>query len=126
MYIRLISALLSCAFVLAILGQQVIPSPHPQIGSAQQTYEVAIDFNRRVSMRVYDYDLDLWNTCQLYRKGHRFRIEISSSAFPKYDRNLNTGEALGQTTRMQVAEQKIYHDGEHSSYVVLPIVPRKR
>ena len=51
MYIRLISALLSCAFVLAILGQQVIPSPHPQIGSAQQTYEVAIDFNRRVPMR---------------------------------------------------------------------------
>lgn len=77
-------------------------------------------------VRVYDYDLDLWNTCQLYRKGHRFRIEISSSAFPKYDRNLNTGEALGQTTRMQVAEQKIYHDGEHLSYVVLPIVPRKR
>ena len=74
---------------------------------------------------VYDYDLDLWNTCQLYRKGHRFRIEISSSAFPKYDRTLNTGEALGQTTRMQVAEQKIYHDGEHLSYVVLPIVPRK-
>lgn len=77
-------------------------------------------------VHVYDYDLDLWNTCQLYRKGHRFRIEISSSAFPKYDRNLNTGEALGQTTRMQVAEQKIYHDGEHLSYVVLPIVPSKR
>ena len=76
--------------------------------------------------RVYDYDLDLWNTCQLYRKGHRFRIEISSSAFPKYDRNLNTGEALGQTSRMQVAEQTIYHDGKHLSYVVLPIVPRKR
>jgi predicted acyl esterase len=50
----------------------------------------------------------------------------SSSAFPKYDRNLATGEALGQMTRMQVAEQKIYHDGEHLSYVVLPIVPRKR
>ena len=51
MYIRLISAVLSCAFVLAILGQQVTPLPHPQIGSAQQTYEVAIDFNRRVPMR---------------------------------------------------------------------------
>jgi len=75
--------------------------------------------------RVYDYDLDLWNTCQLYRKGHRVRIEISSSAFPKYDRNLNTGEPLGQTARMQVAEQKIYHDREHPTYVVLPIVPRK-
>ena len=75
--------------------------------------------------RVYVYDLDLWNTCQMYRKGHRIRLEISSSAFPKYDRNLNTGEALGKTTRMQTAEQKIYHDRERLSYVVLPIVPRK-
>ena len=75
--------------------------------------------------RVYTYDLDLWNTCQLYRRGHRVRLEISSSAFPKYDRNLNTGEALGQTTRMQKAEQKIYHDRERLSYVLLPIVPRR-
>ena len=75
--------------------------------------------------RAYVYDLDLWNTCQMYRKGHRIRLEISSSAFPKYDRNLNTGEALGKTTRMQAAEQKIYHDRERLSYVVLPIVPRK-
>ena len=75
--------------------------------------------------RVYTYDLDLWNTCQLYRAGHRIRLEIASSAFPKYDRNLNTGEALGQTTRMQVAQQKIYHDQQRLSYVILPIVPRK-
>jgi uncharacterized protein len=75
--------------------------------------------------RVYDYDLDLWNTCQLYRQGHRIRIEISSSAFPKYDRNLNTGEPLGQTTKMQVAGQKIFHDGAHPSYVILPVVPRQ-
>jgi uncharacterized protein len=75
--------------------------------------------------RVYTYDLDLWNTCQLYRRGHRVRLEIASSAFPKYDRNPNTGEALGQTTRMQKAEQKIYHDSEHPSYVILPVVPRR-
>ncbi len=76
--------------------------------------------------RVYNYDLDLWNTCQLYRKEHQIRLEVSSSAFPKYDRNLNTGDALGQSTRMQVAQQKIYHDRERLSYVILPIVPRKR
>lgn len=75
--------------------------------------------------RVYVYDLDLWNTCQMYRKGHRIRLEISSSAFPKYDRNLNTGEALGKTTLMQAAAQKIYHDRRHLSYIVLPIVTRK-
>ena len=75
--------------------------------------------------KIYVYDLDLWNTCQVYHKGHRIRLEISSSAFPKYDRNLNTGEALGMTARMQLAEQKIYHNREHASYVVLPIVSPK-
>lgn len=76
--------------------------------------------------RVYDYDLDLWNTCQTYKKGHRIRLEISSSAFPKYDRNLNTGESLGTTTRMLTADQKIYHDRGRLSYVILPIVSPKR
>ena len=75
--------------------------------------------------RVYGYDIDLWNTCQLYKKGHRVRLEISSSAFPKYDRNLNTGEQLGKTTAMQVAEQKIYQGSGRASYVLLPLVPRK-
>lgn len=75
--------------------------------------------------RIYAYQVDLWNTCQVFKKGHRIRLEIASSAFPKYDRNPNTGEALGKTTRVEVAQQKIYHDREHPSYVVLPIVPRK-
>src|ERR1700752_609741 len=75
--------------------------------------------------RVYGYDLDLWNTCQLYKKGHQIRLEVSSSAFPKYDRNLNTGEQLGKSAVIQIAEQKIYHDREHPSYVLLPIVPRR-
>ncbi len=75
--------------------------------------------------RVYEYDLDLWNTCQSYRKGHRIRLEVSSSAFPKYDRNLNTGEALGKTTQMKIAEQKVFHSRQHPSHVVLPIVPRR-
>jgi len=76
--------------------------------------------------RVYSYNIDCWNTCQMFKKGHRIRLEISSSAFPKYDRNLNTGEELGKTTRMQAADQRIYHDREHPSYVVLPVVPRKK
>jgi hypothetical protein len=75
--------------------------------------------------RVYGYDLDLWNTCQTYKKGHRIRLEVASSAFPKYDRNLNTGEALGKTSEMKIADQKIYHDRQHPSHVLLPIVPKK-
>lgn len=76
--------------------------------------------------KVYAYDLDLWNTCQMFKKGHRMRVEVSSSAFPKYDRNLNTGAALGKTSEMQTAQQIIYHDAAHPSYVLLPVVPANR
>ncbi len=73
--------------------------------------------------KVYAYNIDLWNTCEMFLKDHRLRVEISSSAFPKYDRNLNTGDVLGKTTRMQVAEQHVYHDQQHASYILLPVVP---
>jgi putative CocE/NonD family hydrolase len=73
--------------------------------------------------RVYHYTIDCWHTTQVFRVGHRICLEISSSAFPKYDRNLNTGEPLGKTSTMAVAEQHIYHDAEHPSAVVLPIIP---
>ncbi len=74
--------------------------------------------------RIYHYSIDCWHTAQVFNVGHRICLEISSSAFPKYDRNLNTGEPLGKTSTMAVAEQRIYHDAEHPSAVVLPIIPR--
>jgi putative CocE/NonD family hydrolase len=76
--------------------------------------------------RVYRYDIDGWNTCQTFLPDHRLRVEVASAAFPKFDRNLNTGEALGTTTRMQVAEQTIRHDRANPSYVMIPIVPAER
>ncbi len=75
--------------------------------------------------RVYPLDVDVWNTCQRLRAGHRIRLEIASSAFPKFDRNPSTGEPLGKTAKLERSEQKILHDREHPSHVVLPIVPRK-
>jgi putative CocE/NonD family hydrolase len=72
--------------------------------------------------KVYLYSIDCWNTAQVFKAGHRIGVEISSSAFPKYDRNLNTGTPLGITTEMAVAEQRIYHDVEHPSAVVLPVI----
>jgi putative CocE/NonD family hydrolase len=75
--------------------------------------------------RAYDYDVDLWNTCQEFGKGHRVRVEVASSAFPKYDRNQNTGEPLGTTANLKVAEQTIYHDATHPSYLVLPFLPEE-
>lgn len=73
--------------------------------------------------RVYGYNIDAWNTCNTFLKGHSIRVEISSSAFPKYDRNLNTGEALGKTARIETARQKIYHDAQRPSHILLPVVP---
>ncbi len=73
--------------------------------------------------RTYRYEIDLWNTCQVFFKGHRIGLEIASSAFPKYDRNLNSGEDLGTGTRMVVAEQTIFHDADRPSALVLPVIP---
>lgn len=73
--------------------------------------------------RVYKYTIDLWNTANVFGRGHRIGLEVASSAFPKFDRNLNTGEDLAAGTRMDVADQTIYHDAEHPSALLLPVVP---
>ena len=73
--------------------------------------------------RVYELTIDLWNTSQVFRVGHRVRLEVSSSAFPKYDRNLNTGEPVATGTRMEQATNHIWHDAAHPSRLVLPIIP---
>lgn len=72
--------------------------------------------------RIYQYTVDCWNTAQVFLPGHRICLQISSSAFPKYDRNLNTGAPLGLTSEMAIAEQRIYHDAQHPSAIILPII----
>ncbi|HCI82015.1 MAG TPA: hydrolase [Ktedonobacter sp.] len=76
--------------------------------------------------QVYKYTIDCWYTAQVFKQGHRIGLEISSSAFPKYDRNLNTGAPLGKTSEMVVAHQRIYHDESHPSSLMLPIIPTKQ
>jgi putative CocE/NonD family hydrolase len=73
--------------------------------------------------KPYEYTIDLGNTATIIRKGHRVRVEISSSSFPHYARNLNTGLSNEATSAMQVAEQMVLHDGAHRSRLVLPVVP---
>jgi putative CocE/NonD family hydrolase len=76
--------------------------------------------------KIYKYSVDAWNTCEMFKSGHRIRVEIASSAVPKFDRNPNTGEALGKTTEMRAADQKIYHDAEHPSHLILPVVAGRK
>jgi putative CocE/NonD family hydrolase len=71
-----------------------------------------------------EYVIDLWATSNLFRQGHRIGLEVSSSNFPRFDRNPNTGHDLGADAEMQPAIQTIFHDAERPSRLVLPIVPR--
>jgi putative CocE/NonD family hydrolase len=68
--------------------------------------------------------LDLWPTSRLFRKGHRIRLEVSSSNFPRFDRNPNTGKPIATETQTQVARQTIYHDLANPSRLILPVIPR--
>ena len=73
--------------------------------------------------KIYRYEIDLWVTSNVFLPGHKIRIEISSSNFPRFDRNLNMGEPFGIGTRFIKATQTIYHDEEHPSHVLLPVIP---
>lgn len=73
---------------------------------------------------IYEFTVVLYPTSNLFQQGQRIRLDISSSNFPRFDINPNTGEPLGQEQRKVVAENTIYHDREHPSHIVLPIVPR--
>jgi len=77
--------------------------------------------------KAYEYTIRFWRgTGNLFPKGHRIRVEISSSYYPYYLRNLNTGaDNIGLETKTVVAEQTIYHDKERPSHVVLPVIPAK-
>ena len=74
--------------------------------------------------RVYRYEVDLWVTSNAFLPGHRIRVEISSSNFPRFDRNPNTGEPFGSSARLVKATQTVLHDAEHPSHILLPIIPQ--
>lgn len=76
--------------------------------------------------KVYEYEIDLWATSNSFLPGHRIRLEISSSNFPRFDRNLNTGEDPMTGVRMEKAQQTIYHSKRYPSHIVLPIIPRRK
>jgi putative CocE/NonD family hydrolase len=74
--------------------------------------------------RVYAYTLDLWSTSHVFKAGHRLRLEVSSSNFPRYDRNPNTGHEFGVDAEVRTAQQTVFHDPRYPSHLVLPVIPR--
>jgi len=75
---------------------------------------------------IYAIELRLQATSNYFALGHRIRVDVSSSNFPHYDVNPNTGEPLGLNESFVVADQAIYHDSARPSHVVLPVVPAER
>jgi hypothetical protein len=75
--------------------------------------------------QVYRLEIDLVGTSVAFRAGHRIRIHVTSSHFPQFDRNPNTGAPFGTTAEVRVAQQTIYHDAERASHVLLPVIPRR-
>ena len=73
--------------------------------------------------QTYQITLDLWATSNAFLRGHTLRLEISSSNFPRFDRNLNTGEDIRSGRRFVSATNTIVHDAQHPSALVLPVVP---
>ena len=73
---------------------------------------------------VYEYSIDLWATSNVFKAGHRLRLEIASSNFPRFDRNPQTGESSAEATRFEPALQRVFHDEGRPSHVMLPVIPR--
>jgi putative CocE/NonD family hydrolase len=74
--------------------------------------------------KAYEFVFQLYHTSNLFPKGHRIRVDISSSNWPRFDVNPNTGGPLGREQAYQVAHQTVYHDAQRPSHVILPVQPR--
>jgi putative CocE/NonD family hydrolase len=79
-----------------------------------------------VAGKVYEFKIDLWATANVFKAGHRVRLEISSSNFPRFDRNPNTGHELFTDAEMRPALQSVMHERSFASYLSLPVMPSRR
>jgi len=73
--------------------------------------------------QVYSIHIALPPTSNLFVAGHRIRLDVSSSNFPRFDLNPNTGEPMGRHTHSVPAQNIVHFNAAHSSHVVLPVIP---
>ncbi|MEO1974324.1 MAG: CocE/NonD family hydrolase, partial [Pirellulaceae bacterium] len=73
--------------------------------------------------QVYEYTIDVGATANVFQTGHRIRVEISSSNFPRFDRNPNTGNPFGKDAELRTAKQTVLHSDEYPSRLILPVIP---
>jgi len=73
--------------------------------------------------KIYEFHLDMWQTGITIPVGAKVRVEVASASFPMFSRNLNTGGHNETETDYMVADQRIYHDPDHPSHILLPVIP---
>ena len=108
----------------------VRPSRAPALSSTkvevqEPRLELSIGGPREViygEQQVYKLTIDMWSTSNVFKKGHMLRLEVLSSNFPRFDRNLNTGEDNARGKRFVSATNTVLHDAEHPSALTLPVV----
>lgn len=76
--------------------------------------------------KVYEFTVDMVGTSVEFQRGHRIRVDVTSSHFPQFDRNPNTGEAFGTSTNVKIATQTVHHSKTYPSHLVLPVVPARK
>jgi putative CocE/NonD family hydrolase len=72
--------------------------------------------------KIYKYEIDLWATSNVFLPGHKIRLEVSSSNFPRFDHNPNTGNTFGMDSELRVAHQKVCHSTDYPSHIVIPVI----
>ncbi len=75
---------------------------------------------------VAEYRIRCYPMANVFERGHRIRLDVTSSSFPRFSRNLNTGEDVGTGTRIEVAQQTVLHTDVYPSHVLLPVIPLVR
>jgi hypothetical protein len=75
--------------------------------------------------QIYEFTIEMYPTSLVFKRGHRIRLDVSSSNFPRFDVNPNTGEPLNDHRRWEFAINAIYHDAQHPSHIILPVIPAK-
>jgi putative CocE/NonD family hydrolase len=127
----LVLVLVVCIGALASAGPARAQS-YEVTGFAQNLTEGILRLRYRTSQErpelvnpgeTYHINIDMVATSNVFRAGHRLRLEESSSNFPRFDRNLNTGEEQARGTRMIKATNLVYHDKGRPSALIVPVVP---
>jgi putative CocE/NonD family hydrolase len=75
--------------------------------------------------RIYEFTIEPFPTANVFKKGHRIRVDISSSNFPRFDVNPNTGEPIGKSRRLVPSDITLHHSATYPSHIVLPIAPAR-